>query len=31
MKPQNPYCIHFNYVVGEMKKTFMKQYDYWYI
>jgi hypothetical protein len=31
MKPQNPYCIHFNYVVGEMKKTFMKQYDYWLI
>jgi hypothetical protein len=31
MKPERPYCIHFNYVVGEMKKTFMKQYDYWLI
>ena len=31
MKPERPYCIHFNYVVGHMKKEFMKQYDYWLI
>ena len=29
--PERPYCIHFNYVVGHMKKAFMKQYDYWLI
>jgi len=31
MKPERPYCIHFNYVIGHMKKEFMKQYDYWLI
>ena len=29
--PESCYCVHFNYVVGEMKKEFMKQYDYWFI
>jgi len=28
---QDSYCIHFNYVVGDQKKDFMKTFDYWYL
>lgn len=27
----NPYGIHFNYVIGNIKKDFMKQFNYWFI
>jgi len=29
--PERPYCIHFNYVIGDMKQMFMKQYNYWFL
>ena len=31
MTPNNPYCIHFNYVVGHQKKDFMISFNYWFI
>lgn len=30
-KTQNPYCIHFNYVIGNDKKETMKKFNYWLI
>ena len=30
-QPTDPYCIHFNYVVGHAKEHFMKQYNHWYL
>ena len=27
----NPYGIHFNYVIGNVKKDFIKKFNYWFI
>ena len=31
MKPERPYCIHFNYLIGDTKMEMMKSLNHWYI